>query len=219
MSLLTLLVPIDLQNIFHACMVFSLQRSAALQTVMCCCSSEKPRQSVEQAAVLGWALPLLEHSWFPSPRYKCLYLFGREYLPLLLFHTISTPKLVNKTCYSNSNQSLHGQLFFFPSLFLHSAAGGLSNGAMGSHQREEQPHLPQSFLPVLRARSCWRSEWCSCIGLCKNITSGRGKKENYFSQGVNTVTQFYLTGILTNSMLEEGKKKYRKFFLPKFLRI
>lgn len=137
MSLLTLLVPIDLQNTFHACMVFSLQRSAALQTVMCCCSSEKPRQSVEQAAVLGWALPLLEHSWFPSPRYKCLYLFGREYLPLLLFHTISTPKLVNKTCYSNSNQSLHGRLFFFPSLFLHSAAGGLSNGAMGSHQRDQ----------------------------------------------------------------------------------
>lgn len=120
---------------------FSLQSSTALQTGMCHCFSEKPRQSAEQAAVLGWALPLPEHSWLPSPGSRCLYLFGREYLPLLLFQTISTPKLVNKTRYLKSKQSLRGRLFFFPSLLL-------SSGAMGGRQREEQPQLPQPFLPA-----------------------------------------------------------------------
>lgn len=42
-----------------------------------------------------------------------------------------------------------------------------------------------------------------------------GKKEHYFSQGVNTVTPFYFPGILTNLVLEEGKK-YRSFSYQHF---
>ena len=129
---------------------FRLQSSTALRRGMCHRSSEKPRQSTERAAVLRW--PGLA-CWEASPRAQLVsqpqvqapFSFWKRVSLFLLFLTISIPKSLNKACYSKSNWSLHGRLFLFPSLFPHSAAGGPSSGAMGSHRREEQPPSPPAI--------------------------------------------------------------------------
>lgn len=43
-----------------------------------------------------------------------------------------------------------------------------------------------------------------------------GKREHYFSRRINTMTQFYFPGILTNSVLEEGKNHRNIFFYQPF---
>lgn len=93
----------------------------------------------------GLGLPAgkpLRSTAISQPRLQPSLSFWKSVLLLLLLLTICTPKSVNKAHYPKSNQSLHRQCFPFPSLFPHSAASGLSSGAMGGHRREEQPPLP-----------------------------------------------------------------------------
>ena len=80
-----LLVPINLQNNF-SCLSRVLDFKAVLHCEEGCATvlqRSRGRAQSGQPCCAGLGLPagkpLPEHSWFPSPRYRRLFLFGREY--------------------------------------------------------------------------------------------------------------------------------------------
>lgn len=181
---------------------------------MCCHPSEKPRQGAE-----GWlcweASPgaqLISQSQVPASLS-----FWKRVLLLLLFLTISIPKLLNEACYSKSNQSLHGWLFLLPSLLTPLLVGSAA-GWWAVIGGKSSPHLPKPFLLALshaQGHKLLKEEVMLMHWSSRKHNLREGKKEHYFSRGVNTVTQFYFLGILTNLVLEEGKK-YRSFSYQHF---